>query len=161
MPPESNKLRPLTPQVVGILLSQIIGRTVNTKKIPPYPLTAKSPGVVAAYEGDNGSLVSVCVCDLPLASYAGAALVLAPVGLAKDAIRSGACDAVLLENLAEILNICRQWFQQPGEHIASPKLFPVPGALPANIAERLVSKSRLDLAVSIPGYGDGQLSILT
>src|SRR5262249_41627245 len=109
--PEVNRPKPLTPPAIGVLLSQILGRAVTAKKIPPFPRGTPAPKVLAAYEGDNGSLVSVCVYDLALAAYAGAALVLAPVNLAKESITAGRCSEALLENLAEVLNICRQWFQ--------------------------------------------------
>lgn len=143
------------------LLSEILGRNVTAKEAPPLPSGASVPTIVAAYEEDEHTLMSVCICDLAFASHAGAALLLTPKEAADESLRSGKCAAPLLEALAEIFNICRQWFQQSPCHIASPKLYASPDPLPEPVTKILKTPNhRLDLDVAIGGYGNGRLTIL-
>ena len=150
------------PPEVCILLSEILGRKVTSKKIAPYPFASPARRIVAVYEADDGSPVSICVCDVALASYAGAALAMIPVGVAKESLAAGQCEASLLENFAEILNICTQWFQGHSQHVSPPKLYSSRPEIPAHVAAVLSApKSRVDAEIAIPGYGSGQLSIVS
>jgi hypothetical protein len=152
---------PVTADGVCKVLTGILGRAVTSKKAPPGPLTALRPRIVAVYGGDDDSVVSVWVCDLPFAAYAGAAVSLMPPQVAKECIAEKECGEDLLENLNEILNICRQCFPRAETHIAPPRLYAVPEEVPGPVAATVSSpKQRLDLEIAITGYGNGRLSIV-
>jgi len=138
-----------------------LGRNVTGKKVAPYPLASAARRIVAAFEAEDASSMSVCVFDLALVAYAGAALAMIPAGNAKEQVAAGHCEGVLLENFTEILNICRQVFQGPGRHILSPRLYLTKQEIPPHIAQALSApKTRVDAEINIPGYGCGQLSIV-
>jgi hypothetical protein len=150
------------PPGVCALLSELLGRSVTSKNIPPYPASSVARRMVAVFEADDQSVVSVCVCDLAFAAYLGAALAMIPAGAAKESLAAGKCEAALIENFAEILNIGRQWFQKQGHHILPPQLYLAGQPIPPNVAAILSgAKSRVDAEVTIPGYGSGQLCIVS
>jgi len=143
------------------LLADLLGRSVIGKKMPPFPLTPIGRRIVIAFEEDDGSIRFVLVCDTAFAAFAGAALLMVPAQIAKECVSAGQCTPELLDNLAEILNICRQCFDRPGHHIAPPQLYGAGRAAAAGVMSLIAApKQRLDLEVKISGYGDGRLSIL-
>ena len=147
--------------LVAKLLTQILGRGVTARPVPALPLLSPAPKVVAAYEEDGRSLASVCVCDLNFAVHASAALLLTPVDAAEESIELGTCDPALLDALVEIFNIGRRWFQTEGRHIDSPRLYATPDPLPSRVSAAMASpKHRVDLEVTIAGYGAGHLSVV-
>jgi hypothetical protein len=143
------------------LLGEILGKEVKAAFAPAYSLSLLKPKVVAAYRAGAGCPIYVCVCDLRFAVFAGAALSLIPAEVAKENLKAGRCDVSLLENLAEILNIARQWFQKPGgQHVGSPYIYYKAEQIPSVIGTLLTAPSfRLDLDIGIPGYGTGRVSI--
>lgn len=150
------------PAEVCVLLSDILGRKVTSKKIAPYPFASPARRIVAVFEPDDGSQISVCVCDLAFASYSGAALAMIPAGVAKESLAAGQCEESLLENFTEILSICRQWFQGSSRHFLPPRLYFSRQEIPPPVAALLSApKSRVDAEITIPGYGAGQLSIVS
>jgi hypothetical protein len=150
------------PPEVCILLRDILGRNITSKKIPPYPLASPGRRIVAVFEPDDGSQLSICVCDLAFAAYSGAALAMIPAGVAKESVTAGKCEESLLENFTEILSICRQWFQGSSTHMAPPRVYLTKQEIPPNVAAVLAApKSRADAEITIPGYGAGQLSIVS
>lgn len=141
------------------VLGDTLGRDVTGKKTA-FPLTSSQPRIVVVFGEDDESIASICVCDISFAALAGAALVLIPPGAAKDAIRSGKCPPDLLENLAEIFSICRQCFQEPGHHIAPPRIYTDPQQVPPPVTAAISpTKPRIDLEITIAGYGTGRLSV--
>ena len=100
-----------TAETISKLLADIVGRPVTAKKLPPIPLTGPGMRVVAVYESDDDSIAGACICDLTFAAQAAAALVMLPSATAQESIVAGKCSPPLLENLGEILSMCRQWFQ--------------------------------------------------
>lgn len=152
---------PGTAETICGLLSNLLGRKVTSAKAAPLPLGRRGPRITAVYMENEDTVISICVCDLALAAYAGAALLMVPVGTAKECIYSGKCSAELLENVAEILNICRQCFESPGHHVCAEQLYATPESVPAPIAAVIATPHhRLDLEITIAGYGSGRLSIV-
>jgi hypothetical protein len=143
------------------VLADLLGRSVTGKKIASFPLLPIGRRIVVAFEEDDGSIRFVLVCDMAFAAFTGAALLMVPAQVAKECVAAGQCTPDLLDNLAEILNICRQCFERPGHHIAPPKLYGSGRAIVGNVTAVITApKQRLDLEVKIAGYGEGRLSIL-
>ena len=151
---------PADPQVICRLLSDILGRNVTSKKVAPYPFVSPTR-LVAAYMAES-VVVSICVFDVAFAAHSGAALALMPVGIAAESVKAGKCASGLLENFAEILNICRQAFQRQASYVDPPQLYGTPKEVPQPIAAVLSKpKSRVDMDVTIPGYGTGRFSVVS
>jgi hypothetical protein len=148
-------------KTIGKLLEDILGHSVVAKKRPPNPLTGPGTRVIAVFESDNDVIVAACVCDLTLAVEMGAALVMLPPGVVQEAVTAGKCTGNLMENLVEVLNMCRPWFQQNGARIRCPQLYQTPCAMPAPVSKLLLApKQRLDLDVTVSGYRSGKMTMV-
>ena len=104
------------PHTVGNLLSGLLARSVKVNKSSspsaaraparaPAPSAAKASQAVAVYTDDQGSVAALCLCDMSLASHAGAALSLIPAGVAAEAARTGVMPPSIAENLYEVANV--------------------------------------------------------
>lgn len=148
-------------QMLCKLLTSLLGRNVTAKKAAPYPNTPRDPRIVATYMDDCGRVISICVCDLPFVANAGAALLMLPVSTAQECIAAREWSPDMLENLGEILNICRQCFQGPGRHVAAQHIYTSVKDMPAAVIYTVSSpRQRVDLELAIAGYGSGRLSIV-
>ncbi len=170
----SNRFAMPAPHTVGNLLSGLLARTVKVNKSttpsaarpparPPAPApAAKASQAVAVYTDDTGSVAALCVCDLSLASHAGAALSLIPAGVAAEAARTGVMPASIAENLYEVANVAASLFNADGgPHLKLREVVTTAQALPAALSEVAARASeRIDLEVNITGYGQGQMSVL-
>lgn len=137
------------------------------KPVAAKPATAPlgaSPGprVVAVYVTDTGAVGSLCVCDVAAAAYLGAALSLIGPAVAAEAHKTGRLSEGLLENLREVVNVGASLFNvSGGGHVRFKDLLVPPGALAPEIVSLVNSKkSRLDLDITVPGYGAGKLSFV-
>jgi hypothetical protein len=151
----------VAPAKVAHVLRDLFGRAVSVDAVKP-PAAADAPSWVALYSARDG-IIAVCLCDLPFAAYAGAALSLIPLPVAQESIGAKRLDPSLFDNLREILNIFGQVFR--GKILDSVTLHQVSplSDLEEGPAKTLISspKSRLDLEVSINGYGGGHLAIFS
>jgi len=140
------------------LLERLLGRDVDAVVCPP-PITATA--VLGLYACERDRMTTVATLDLPLAACLGSALALLPPGIAESAIADGELPDDLAENVGEVLNVLTVVLN---EHSSTrQRLYAsYPGiAAPADAAA--YSKAlgnRLDLQVSVPGYGSGTLSIV-
>lgn len=128
----------------------------------PVSIGPKEPGSVAIYTAERLSTGALAVADLPLSAFIGAALGLVPVGAAKDAVAARKLPDNLAENLYEVVNVMASLFNVANApHLKLYSLLapgdPIPtdvAAMPSGLARRI------DLAVKVPGYGDGKLSLV-
>ena len=117
---------------------------------------------VAVYVNDSLGTAAAAVTDLKLSAYAGAAIGLVPAGGAEAAIEDRELAPSVKDNLDEILNIISALFNTEGApHLklyASHGLGETP---PTDISALIRALgNRLDLKVTIAGYGTGSLSII-
>lgn len=151
------------PKHVRDLFSDLLGRDVDVT-----PCGAFSPGgsarcSVGVYVDDTLRMTALVLLDLPLSAYAGAAIGLIPAGGAEACIEDGELSRMVFENLAEILNILAGTLNEQPEapHQKLYACYDPSSVLPPDAqaaAQSLVG--RLDLEVSIPGYGKGRLGIV-
>jgi len=141
------------------LLSGLLNRPVKAKPAAaPSAPTMKFVGLFGRGDGQAGA---ACFADLPLAAYAGAALVMIPSDVAQQSARSKDIDPMLAENFAEICNVLSRLFAD--DDTIRVKLegtaFP-PAALPETVTKLYgAAKQKLDLEIAIDGYGSGRLSL--
>lgn len=158
-------LRTPLPTAVEVrdLIEGMLGRDVDVT----------TGGAMVNPEVDDGALVGIFVdrhlklaaivaLDLPLAAYAGAAIALVPPSGAEFAIEEGALPAALFDNSAEILNVAASLFNfERAPHLKLDRCYAPGDPLPADVAKWVLAYvRRLDLGVSIKGYGSGKLSAL-
>ena len=151
------------PSFVSGLLTTLLGMPVKTTKAAP---AASQPnGAIAAgvYVTEDGGVGALCIVDLTLASFAGAALSMIPQGVALESAKRGTLDDMIAENLQEIFNVCVGFFNQGNvPHIRFSNTCLVPPALPGSIQSfASTAPSRLDLDVEIAGYGRGTMRLQT
>jgi len=117
---------------------------------------------VAVYVDPHMAINALCVMDLGAAAYTGAALALLPPGGAQDAVEEdGELTSLLVEALHEVVNVLSALFNTPGApHSKLHKLYAPGDELPGDIAGMLANFNRIDLAIEVPGYGKGALSLV-
>lgn len=145
------------------MLGMLYGNGLGVEAGEPVATDAGSNSIVAVYINDEGVPVTACCCDIPFAAYSGAALSMIPRGGAEDAARSGDLSEMIRGNLNEIMNICSRLFiSDKTPHLRLDALYDGPDALPEAARSMLDSaQGRADLRISIPGYGEGNISFLS
>ena len=138
------------------LFERLLGRDVDAVVCPPSVVPT---AVLGLYVCDQDRMTSVLTLDLPLAAYLGSALALLPPGTARSAIADRELPPDLAENVAEVLNVFAVLLNEHSD--THQRLYAsYPGAeAPADAAA--YSKAlgnRLDLAITVQGYGTGTLS---
>ena len=142
------------------MLTDLLGKDVTTA--PSAPVEPDKPIGIGVFVDDSTRTAAVAVADLKLAAYLGAAIGLVPPGGAEAAIEDGVLPATISDNFAEVLNILSALFNTPGApHL---RLYATygPGEVPPTDVSALVRGhgGRLDLDVTIAGYGQGRLSFV-
>ncbi len=149
-----------TSKAVRDTLADLLGRAVDVA--PHAPVASVPTDSLAIYVDEHLGTRAIVMADLPCSVFIGSALGLVPAGAAKDAVKDKVLPENARENLAEVLNIVSGLLNQPGTpHV---KLYGVhsPGdSVPVDIrAAAAALGRRLDLEVTVPGYGTGVLSVV-
>jgi hypothetical protein len=151
-----------SPDDVRSVLNGLLGRDITVKSATPESIAIDAKYVVGMYQREDAKIGGLVVADLSIAAYAGAALALIPVGMAKESISDGAIDEMLLENFQEVLNVGAQWFTgKASPRVALSETFPAGAKLPDDV--RLVMAApneRVDVEADVAGYGSGRIRLL-
>ncbi len=144
------------------MLTGLVGKPVAVNPGAPVTPTPKSPVSVAVYVDPGMAVNALCVMDLAASAYTGGALALLPPGGCRDAVEEdGELTAFLAEALHEVVNVLSALFNVPGApHSKLYRLYAPGDDLPGDIACSLADFNRLDLAIDVPGYGKGGLSLI-
>ena len=144
------------------MLSGLVGKPVAVNPGPPVTPTEKSPVSVAVYVDPGMAINALCVMDLPASAYTAGALALLPPGGCQDAVEEdGELSGLLAEALHEVVNVLSALFNVPGApHSKLHKLYAPGEDLPGDVAGMLANFNRIDLAIEVPGYGKGGLSLV-
>lgn len=146
--------RPCLPkdEEVARLLAQLLNRHV-TGEVQPRNARMSSPLYQGNYIDPEGRRWFSCMCDLPLAAYAGAALLSVPVSRAKENIAAGKLEELLEENIREILNIFSQCLNAPARlHMRLESVELAQQPLPSPVQRQL--------KIAITGYGEGRMLMM-
>jgi hypothetical protein len=123
--------------------------------------TPRQPVSVAVYIDPGMAITALCVLDLAASAYTGGALALLPAGGCQDAVGEGELTALQLEALHEVVNVLSALLNTPGApHSKLHRLYGPGEDLPGDVAGMLAFLNRLDLALEVPGYGKGGLSLV-
>ncbi|MGY1640442.1 hypothetical protein ACI782_04835 [Geodermatophilus sp. SYSU D00703] len=149
-------------KAVKDMLSGLVGKPVGVTPGAPVTPTEKKPVSVAVYVSPSMDVNALCVMDLPLSAWTGGALALLPPGGVQDTVEEdGELTTMLTEALHEVVNVLSALFNVPGApHSRLYALYAPGDELPTDIAGMLAAFNRLDLAVDVPGYGKGGLSLV-
>ncbi len=118
--------------------------------------------LVGTYVDRLMRLSALVLLDLPLAARMGAAIALVPAGGADAAIEDDLLPAGLSENAGEILNITAALFNVgDAPHLKLDKVYAPHALLPADVSQWVLAYvPRLDLGVTVSGYGAGRVSLI-
>ncbi|MGY1740546.1 MULTISPECIES: hypothetical protein [unclassified Blastococcus] len=149
-------------KAVKDMLTGLVGKPVSVAPGAPVTPTERSPVSVAVYVDPHLNVNALCVMDLALSAYTGGALALLPPGGCQDAVEEdGELTTMLTEALHEVVNVVSALFNVPGApHSKLYQLYAPGDDVPADIAGMLAAFNRLDVAVEVPGYGKGNLSLV-
>lgn len=144
------------------MLTGLVGKPVAVAPGAPVTPTGRSPVSVAVYVDPHLAINALCVMDLALSAYSGGALAMLPPGGCQDAVEEdGELTTMLAEALHEVLNVLSALFNVPGApHSKLYQLYAAGNDIPGDLAGMLSAVNRLDLAVEIPGYGKGAMSLV-
>lgn len=147
------------PREVAQLLADTLGREANAVEGGPIDITEAMSGF---YMNEAGTEGIVCVSDVPLVNYAGAALALIPANIAQDGAKRYQLSDTVIENYFEILNIMGALLNQVcAEHVRLVDVKYPNEPLPGPVAALLEAcDKRFDLRIDIEGYGSGCMSLL-
>lgn len=152
------------PQLKAVrdLLMDLFGRDVEVTLSDAWAPLPDDMAAAAEFVDDRLTLRAVALLDLPMAVFAGAAIGLIPAAGAQDMVAERMPTAMVEENLYEVLNVLTSVLNTPNSvHVKIDTMQPPGAYLPADVAaivRRLTG--RLDLSVSIDGYGAGRLALV-
>jgi hypothetical protein len=144
------------------MLSGLVGKPVAVTPGAPVTPTEKNPVSVAVYVDPGMAINALCVMDLAASAYTAGALALLPPGGCQDAVEEdGELTGMLVEALHEVVNVLSAMFNVPGApHSKLHELYAPGQDLPGDVAGMLANFNRIDLAIEVPGYGKGGLSLV-
>jgi hypothetical protein len=150
------------PKDVRDMLTGLVGKPVAVNPGGPVTPTPDKPVSVAVYVDPQMAINALCVMDLGASAYTGAALALLPPGGAQDAVEEdGELTSLLVAALHEVVNVLSALFNTPGApHSKLHKLYAPGDDLPGDIQGMLANFNRIDLAIEVPGYGKGAISLV-
>lgn len=155
--PNDTRALPTAKEVLS-LFSQLLGRPV---KVDPGPAPLKPPRVVCSYVTDQNTVAILCVFDLGLAAYLGAALSMIPVAVANEAVRTNTLSESIADNFSEINNVLSSLFNAEGSaHVRYQNYSLALKAVPPDLSSAVTRASaRQEFVVNVQGYGAGTLVI--
>lgn len=151
-----------TEKDVRDLLSNLLGKDVGVQPGDPVRSAPVDLFTVAVFSTDRLKAVSLIACDLGLSAALGSALALLPAAGAEEAVERRAMTEEMEENLHEIFNVCATMFNGPETpHVKLYHVYRPGDVLPVDVRHWLARPGgRLDLAVDVPNYRSGRLSVV-
>ena len=147
-------------EIFGDLLGR--GCTVDkTKDLIPIGPTEREV-VFGDFVLDDGSVGAVVCADLPFAAFAGAALVMMPVGIAQEALTNGRVDGDIFDCFHEVVNVMGRLLNREGTpHLKLRATYRSGDMVPGQTRLMLRNADRRkDFDVAIEEYGTGKLAIM-
>ncbi len=121
----------------------------------------------AWYELEDHRIVGLVLLDLPLACHMATSFSLVPAAQSLAMVKAGALDTGSTENVFECLNVSSRFFHRALEvpvmivGVAAHPARPGTPTLPPDARAILTKPSqRLDLTLTVDGYGSGQVAVL-
>jgi hypothetical protein len=117
---------------------------------------------IGTYIDDDDVAVSLVACDRAFCAALGAAMTLVPPDAAKEAAATGDFPEAILANVREIMNILSRLYMEgssPHLRFAELKTLSQLNEAEQNVMNNVAD--RLDMTMTIPTYGGGNLSLIT
>jgi hypothetical protein len=151
-----------SPKAVRDMFLELLGRDVEVAIGGPWAPTVKHPGTVAVYTDDRSQLRALVSFDLELSACFGTAIALIPSSTTQACIDARSLTPAVSENVSEVLNIVAGFFNLPDRpHLRLYGMHAPGEPPPSDVSSRLRGfGNRLDLTVTVAGYGTGQMSVL-
>lgn len=144
---------------ISRVLRDIFGREVSAAKAPFAMVNGQSSGTLGVFNDADGDTCAVVYMDLALSCASGAALSMIPPAQAKEAEATGTVPENILENLVEVYNIGRSWFEAQ-EGMKLDRVEVLPKELPRDMLMLLMKPAkRLDATIQVAGYNGGRFSL--
>lgn len=142
------------------LVENLTGRDVDLKDANLVP--AKTTNLYAVYVTDKLAVSAVCVVNLECGARLGGALAMLPKGSVDEAIAARDLPPMMRDCCHEVLNVLASLFNVPNApHVRLYELYGPNGTVPPDVAALAATLgSRLDVQLTIAGYGDGLLSVV-
>jgi hypothetical protein len=123
------------------------------------PLAEASLLVGGLYVNGDGRVIGGCFADKAFAAHAGAALSLVPAAVAHESIAADQPEEILMENFAEVLNICSRLFDRGSDQRVTLRAVEEAGTprSPTSLDMLRNPARRHDLELDIDGYGKGRV----
>lgn len=143
------------------LIEGLVGRDVELKDCDP--VSAKTTNVIAVYVNDKLAVSALVVVDLEAAARLGGALAMLPRGGVDDAIAERDLPSMIRDNTYEVLNVLAAVFNvENAPHVRLYEMYGPNGSVPSDVlALSQALGSRLDIQLTVAGYGAGKLSVIT
>ncbi len=123
----------------------------------------KDQWIVGVYLDDDDKLAGLSVSDISLGNYAGAALSIVPSGQAEEGAKANTISEELFLNYREILNVAANLYPAGGgKHVRlTDVVYAKPKVDPEFVKLIRKPKARVDVSVSVDGYGTGRISMVS
>jgi hypothetical protein len=144
------------------MLTGLVGKPVAVTPGSPVTPAPGRPVSVAVYVDPHMHVNALCLMDLGASAYTGGALALLPPGGCQDAVEEdGELTGMQVEALHEVVNVLSALFNTAGApHSKLHKLYAAGEDLPGDIEGMLAAFNRVDLAIEVPTYGKGAVSLV-
>ena len=144
------------------MLEGLVGRTVIVSPGAPVTPAPDRPVAVAVYVAPDMAVNALCLMDLGAAAYTAGGLALLPPGGCQDAVEEdGELSGMQLEALHEVVNVLSALFNTAGAPHSRLHTLHAPGEeLPGDLAGMLAAFNRVDVAIDVPTYGKGAISLV-
>ena len=153
------------PSAAGVrdLLGDLLARNVTVGPGEPVVVSHIRPASVGVFSDPGGATVSTCALDLAMTGHAAGALALTPPKVVAQMLAERTPSDLLLDSLHEVMNVISVLVSTRGlPPAALSRVYHPYELLPARLHELLrQQQDRLDLRVTVPGYGVGALSLVT
>ncbi|NLT55569.1 MAG: hypothetical protein GXX79_13615 [Actinomycetales bacterium] len=145
---------------VRTTIEDLVNRPVKMEDSDILPV--RDTSVLAVYVNDRIVTSAVIVLDLAAAARIGGALGMVPPGAVDDAIAEFELTEMLTDCCREVLNVLASVFNvRAAPHVRLYAMYGPGDVIPGDLtALAVVPGERLDVTLSVHGYGEGRLSVV-
>lgn len=150
-----------TPRALVITLGELLDREVTLAPAPAFIPGPFRPATLGVYVDDSLQVVAVAALDLALSAYATASLVMLPRKVAFAAVGSHTLPAVLRDPLRVLLTTVGELLTRAGTPVHLYDVHAAGDPAPDFVLQKTwVLERRMDVQITVPGYGSGLLSLV-
>lgn len=150
-----------TPRALVVTLTELLDRDVTLSPAPAFIPGPFRPATLGVYVDDSLQVVAVAVLDMALSAYTSASLVMLPRKAAWEAVTTHTLPDVLRDQLHVVLTTLGELLPSPEGRIHLYAVHAAGERPPEFVLHKTwVLERRLDVRITVPGYGSGLLSLI-